>query len=207
VRLLAPRWPPTAPVGLRQPCPSSPSESAGRQTFRQLIAHLNRVLGIFQRVDRGFCRQAMTKRILPRLSFAFCGHGTHAQTRIAAIASIWRKELIRPPGQELASYRHFGSGLQRRLWGEEDHPSIMAGPSPSPAIVIDATACVLAQRVAAAGRGSIPGFVTTQLILAPWTHDGGGTHDGENSHIPVWASARCGSTLHHFNKPRVRAKV
>jgi len=39
------------------------------------------VIGIFQRVDHGFCGQAMTKRILPRLSFALFGEGTRAQTR------------------------------------------------------------------------------------------------------------------------------
>jgi hypothetical protein len=42
------------------------------------------VFGIFQRVDHGFCRQAMTKCVVPRPSLAL-GDGTGAQTRIAAV--------------------------------------------------------------------------------------------------------------------------
>jgi hypothetical protein len=43
------------------------------------------VLRIFQRVDHGLCREAMTDGILSRLSLAVFGDRTGAQPRIAAV--------------------------------------------------------------------------------------------------------------------------
>jgi hypothetical protein len=60
------------------------------------------VFGIFKRVDHGFSRQAVTKRILPRLSLAVFDDGTRAQARIAAIG------LDLPEGGHSASGRRIG---------------------------------------------------------------------------------------------------
>jgi hypothetical protein len=64
------------------------------------------VLGIFQRVDRGFCSEPVTKGILARFSLALFGDRSGAESSLRRSAAICRKDVIPPPGEGLALFRH-----------------------------------------------------------------------------------------------------
>jgi len=75
------------------------------------------VLRIFQRVDHGFCGQAMTKRILPRPSLAHFGDGTGAQTRIGfapASEQEARRYVLNPT--RCAAYPRFRMAVHQGFW-------------------------------------------------------------------------------------------
>src|SRR6516164_3382220 len=167
------------------------------------------VLGIFQRVDHGFCSEPVTKRILARFSLALFGDRSGAETRIAAVG------LDLPEGGHPASGRTIGfvssfcDQPARRLPLIKTCPVLSARCAPSMFAVAEANACVLAQSFAATGNGSIP-WLSHQARSSPrrWSSRWCSRQIGTvKRSLTFRAIARCSANLMWWGSEGVRPQT